>query len=124
MQASLVAGRVLDLPSEPTLSDGTAGGMEADSITFALCRDVIDEFVLVSEEEIAAGMRTVIERHHALVEGAAGAAVAGLRQAAGQLAGRSVAVVLCGANVGPDVLREVLGEQSADRVHPDAVPGA
>ena len=40
MFESLAAGRVLDLPSKETLSDGTAGGVERDSITFDLCRDL------------------------------------------------------------------------------------
>ena len=35
---SVKAGEILDLPSLPTLSDGTAGGVEAGSITFPLCR--------------------------------------------------------------------------------------
>jgi len=37
MFESMKAGKQLDLPSEPTLSDGTAGGVEVGSITFALC---------------------------------------------------------------------------------------
>jgi threonine dehydratase len=53
MLQSIKAGQILDLPSEPTLSDGTAGGVEADSITFPLCRDLLDELETVSEAEIA-----------------------------------------------------------------------
>ena len=42
MSESVAAGRVLDLPSAPTLSDGTAGGVEADSITFTYCSELAD----------------------------------------------------------------------------------
>ena len=101
-------GRVIDVEHRPTLSDGTAGGMEADTITFPLCAAAIDEMVLVDEEAIADGMRRVIGAHHTLIEGAAGAAVAGLLAAKEGLAGRTTAVVLCGANVDMGVLKEVL----------------
>lgn len=112
MHASLRAGRLLDLPSEPTLSDGTAGGVEAGSITFELCREHVDDFVLVDEAEIAAGVRDTLARHHVLVEGAAGAAVAAFRQDARRWTGKAVAIVLCGANIAPDVLAGILQENA------------
>ena len=42
MAHSIAAGRILDEPSKPTLSDGTAGGIEAGSITFGLCRELVE----------------------------------------------------------------------------------
>lgn len=112
LEASLRAGRILDLPSSPTLSDGTAGGVEVDTITFELCQDIIDEFVLVSEEAIAEGLRTIIEKHHNLIEGAAGTAVAAFTDLARtqpqRFADKNVAIVLCGANIDPEVLKGIL----------------
>ena len=52
MYESLKAGKQLDLPSEPTLSDGTAGGVEFGSMTFKMCKEIIDDFSLVSENTI------------------------------------------------------------------------
>ncbi|GIT57275.1 MAG: hypothetical protein Ct9H300mP18_07040 [Candidatus Neomarinimicrobiota bacterium] len=49
MYESLKADKQLDLPSKPTLSDGTAGGVELGSITFQLCKDVVDEFTVVQK---------------------------------------------------------------------------
>ena len=109
MAESVRAGRVLDLPSQPTLSDGTAGGVEADSITFGLCRDLVDEWVTVGERAIATAMRQGIEDEHMLLEGSAGVAMAALSARADALRGQRVAVVLCGANVSAERLREVLG---------------
>ena len=71
MTESVKAGSLLDLSSEPTLSDGTAGGIEESAITFDICRDIVDRYVVVSEEEIAEGMRQFIDSHHQLPEGAA-----------------------------------------------------
>lgn len=108
MHESLQAGRVLDLPSLPTLSDGTAGGVEPDTITFDLCREIVDESLTVSEDEIRVAMRLVIGRHHTLIEGSAAVAVAGFLQTIDRWTGQDAVIVLCGANVGTRVLKKVL----------------
>jgi len=108
MHQSLAAGGILDLPSEPTLSDATAGGVEAGSITFDLCRDCVDRSITVTEEEIAVAMKTVITAHHTCIEGAAGVAVAGFLQDTPRYSGKNVAIVLCGANASAEILTRVL----------------
>ena len=105
MAESVRAGRVVDIPSQPTLSDGTAGGVEKDAITFELCRELVDEWVEVPEPEIARAMRHSVEVEHMLIEGAAAVAVAALGRSVSR--GR-VVVVLCGANVSADRLKLAL----------------
>ena len=107
MMESVRTGRVVEIPSLPTLSDGTAGGVELDTVTFPMNRDLVDEWVEIPEDEIARAMRHAIEVEHMLIEGAAGVAVAALSRARRPLSGR-VVVVLCGANVSAARLREVL----------------
>ncbi len=109
MIESLHAGEILNFPSKPTLSDGTAGGVEEGAITFELCRRLIDRRYTVSESEIAGALRDFIAHHHSLIEGAAAVAVATVLRLGRQLAGRRVALVLCGANIGAERLREALG---------------
>lgn len=108
MYESLEAGEILDLESLPTLSDGTAGGVERDAITFPLCRELIDRHVLASEEEIAEALRLMVERQHLLVEGAAALAVAALVKSGRDYEGRDVVVVLCGGNIALETLRRVI----------------
>ena len=108
MADSVRAGRILDQESLPTLSDGTAGGVETDAITFELCRALVDRYLDVSEAEIEDAMRLIISRHHTLIEGAAAVPVAALLNDADQLAGRTAVVVLCGANIALETLRNVL----------------
>ncbi|MGB5817475.1 MAG: threonine/serine dehydratase [Thermoanaerobaculia bacterium] len=112
MHASIEAGRILELDSEPTLSDGTAGGVEPGAITFDLCRTIVDRYVLVSEDEIASAMRLIVNRHHMLIEGAAGVPVAALLKEKASFAGKRVAVVLCGANISHEILCRVLQNKS------------
>ncbi len=108
MTESVKAGEILDLPSQPTLSDGTAGGIEADAITFDLCRTVTDDYVVVSEDQIAEAMRQFIDAHHMLPEGAAGVALAGLRLRADSYKGKNVVVIICGGNISRETLKEVI----------------
>jgi threonine dehydratase len=108
MHHSVQSGRIVEMESRPTLSDGTAGAVEDGTITFDLCRRYVDRYLLVSEEEIREGMRLVIDRHHTLVEGAAGVAVAGYLKDRGRRKDGNVVIVLCGANISRDRLKEVL----------------
>jgi threonine dehydratase len=108
MAESVRAGRIVEMESGPTLSDGTAGGIEAGAITFDMCRALVDDYVLVDEEEIAAAIRTVIEAEHMLIEGAAGVAVAAYRKRQADFRGKNVAIVLCGANISLQTLKSIL----------------
>ena len=108
MTESVKAGKIVDIPSEPTLSDGTAGGIEAGAITFDLCREHVDEYVTVTEDEIASAMREFIDSHHMLLEGAAGVAIAGLLQDAARCEGKNVVVIVCGGNISRETLKKII----------------
>ena len=107
MARSIEAGEILDMPGEPTLSDGTAGGIEQGAITFPLNRAVVDEWVVVDEEAIAAGMRDFMRVERDVIEGAAGVAVAGLLARAADVAGKKVVVLICGGNIAMETLNQL-----------------
>lgn len=113
MHESIRAGEILELASDPTLSDGTAGGVERDTITFDLCDANVDRWELVTEDEIAEAMRIAIGDEHQLIEGAAGVALATAHKVAADFPGGRLVVVLCGGNVGLETLRAVLGTGAA-----------
>ncbi len=117
MARSIEAGRILDFPSEPTLSDGTAGGIEPGAMTFDLCRALVDEFVIVEEDDIAAAMRDFRRREGDVIEGAAGVAIAAIQQAAAGIAGKKVAVIVCGGNVSKSVLAKLDAEPTRRAGH-------
>jgi threonine dehydratase len=98
------------MPIAPTLADGVAGNIERDSITWKMCRQLVDEVVLVDEEQIADAMRWLAGVHHLVVEGSGALGVAALRARRGGLAGHRVAVVLSGRNVDGETLGRVLAE--------------
>ncbi|MBA1321834.1 threonine/serine dehydratase [Pseudomonas plecoglossicida] len=99
LHASLAAGRIIEVDEEETISDGTAGGVEPDSVTLGLCQRLLSQRVLVSEAQIKAAMREVAASERWIIEGAAGVAMAGMLALAEEYRGKKVAVVLCGRNI-------------------------
>ncbi|MDX2033038.1 MAG: threonine/serine dehydratase [Blastocatellia bacterium] len=98
---SLRAGRILDVPEEPTLSESTAGGVEEGSITFPLCQESIDDSILVEENEIRTAMRLLAETERWMVEGAAAVTLAALLKERERYRGQRVVLLLCGRNISP-----------------------
>lgn len=112
MIQSIKAGRILDLPSEPTLSDATAGGVEPGAITFDLCARFADSFVTVREDEIRRAMLDFQQAEGMPIEGAAALTVAAYRRAEDRLAGTNVVLVISGGNIDPDSIRQITLESS------------
>jgi threonine dehydratase len=103
---SLKAGRIIEAPESPTLSESTAGGVEQGSITFGLCREVMHHGVLVTEDEILSAMRWGHAQGWAM-EGASGVALAAYFKEAARYAGRKAVVLICGGNPSP-AIRDLL----------------
>lgn len=112
MHASIAAGRPVLVDELGTLADSLGGGIGLENrLTFALCRDLLDEIVLLSEAEIAAGIRHVALVEGEVVEGAGavgiGAILAGKVAAPGP-----IAVILSGRNIDAAVHRLLVGGQA------------
>jgi threonine dehydratase len=76
-----------------------------------MLREWLDDFVLVSEEEIRCAVVHYVEGAHTLAEGAGAAALAAALKLGPSLAGRTVALVLSGGNATPEQLRRALSER-------------
>ena len=109
MYAFFETGSTDPMPTAPTLADGVAGNIERGSITWELCRRLVDEVVIVDEDEIADAMRWALEMPHTLLEGSAALGIAALRARRIEVVERHVAVVTTGRNVSGDLVRRVLG---------------
>jgi threonine dehydratase len=105
MAASVNAGRIVEVKTRDTLSDGTAGGIEPGAITLDPCRALVDDWALVSETEIRNALVRVFDLHRLVIEGAAAVAVAGFLKMAPQLAGKTVVLVICGGNIDVDLFK-------------------
>jgi len=108
MIQSVKAGRILDLPSLPTISDGTAGGIEPGAITFELCRALVDEYVTVTEDEIKESLQLFLHTQHMMIEGAAAVAVAAYLKTHERFARKNIVIIISGANISIETLKSIL----------------
>jgi len=108
MIKSLEKGEIIKINPIPTISDGTAGGVEEGSITFDYCQNFVDHSILLSEQEIEAGILHMIEKERVLVEGAAGTSIAALIKMKDHLKNKRVGIIICGKNISLDVLQRIL----------------
>ncbi|WP_315927168.1 hydroxyectoine utilization dehydratase EutB [Mesorhizobium sp. SP-1A] len=108
MKASLDAGMPVQVQEVPTLADSLGGGIGLDNRwTFAMCRGLLDEVVLLSEDEIAAGIAHAYRQEREIVEGAGAVGIAALLSGKAKVDGPAV-LVLSGRNIDMDRHRDIV----------------
>jgi threonine dehydratase len=103
-------GEPVSRPSADTFADGLAT-RNTYPFTFGALREGLAGFVTATDAAIAEAMRLVLASTHSLVEGAGAAGLAGLLALRGELAGKTVGIVLSGANIDGETLRRVLAKE-------------
>ncbi|ESR23925.1 hydroxyectoine utilization dehydratase EutB [Lutibaculum baratangense] len=99
MAESLRAGRPVETEEVASLADSLGGGIGLrNRHTFALCRDLVDEVILVTEDEIYRGMRSLFHDDRLVAEGASATGHAALLAGKLELSGPT-AFILSGRNV-------------------------
>ncbi len=106
--AARAAGRIVPITVGTTLADGLGGNVEPGTLTWEYIRDLVDEVVTVSEDDLAQGLRGLVAHDHLIAEGAGVAAVAAVAADRIPLASGRVAVVVSGANIDTTTLIEIL----------------
>lgn len=94
--------------SANTFAEGMATRVTFD-LTFGILKEHLDDFMILTEEELAQGVRTALRTTHNLAEGAGAAALAAAVRMREPLKGRRVVAVMSGGNIDADRLRWVLG---------------
>jgi len=98
MQASLMTGRPVEVEELPTLADSLGGGIGLrNRWTFDLCRNLVDDVVLLDESEIYRGMRVLLLEERLVAEGAAAVGHAALLAGKVKLDGPA-AIIVSGQN--------------------------
>lgn len=113
MHASITAGRPVAVREEQTLADSLGGGIGlSNHVTFPICRALLDDIVLLTEGEIAEGIRHIARAENEVVEGAGAVAVGAILAGKVKLSGPTVAI-LSGSNIAPDVHRHIIEGDAA-----------
>lgn len=93
-------------PDLPSLADGLAGAVKQDSVTIPIIKQLADEIVLVSEDEIAYAMAFAWSEYGEKLEGAGAAGLAAVLS--GKVKERPAVLVVSGGNVQPKVHAEIV----------------
>jgi threonine dehydratase len=112
MQESVKAGKAVVVEERETLADSLLGGIGLDNrYTLPMVGELTDEFIAVSEEEIARGMTYVLKEHGLVLEGAGAVGIGALLAGKVGEPGGCTAVVLSGASVNLPRYLDVVGER-------------
>jgi threonine dehydratase len=102
MVESLKAGKPIEVAEVASLADSLGGGIGVENrYTFAICRDLVDQTILVSEAEIYRGMQFLFREQRLVTEGGAAVGTAALLAGKLKLEGPT-AFIISGNNVDPD----------------------
>lgn len=115
MKASVEAGKPVTLDNVDTFCDGTAVTRPGD-LTFEMCKNSIDEFVTVSNEEVSAAIQQLWNARRLIPEPSGAMGLAGLDQYAEKhantLKGKKVLCIICGANMDFNKLSLIAGKSA------------
>jgi len=92
---------------QATIADGIAV-KSPGVLTLPLIRERVDDMLLVGEDDIQQGILLLLEIEKTVVEGAGAVGLAALLNHRARFAGRHVGLVLCGGNIEPLVLAEII----------------
>jgi threonine dehydratase len=114
MHASLAAGKPVEVEEVPSLADSLGGGIGLNNRwTFDICNRLVDEVILLTEEEIYRGMRTLLKDDGLVAEGGGAVAMAALLAGKVKHSGPT-ALVISGRNVD---MRQLLAIGQGKPVH-------
>lgn len=100
MHASILAGHPVEVEEVPSLADSLGGGIGLDNrLSFPLCRDLLDDIVLVTEAEIYRAIQFLYYEERMVAEGASVVGIAAVEAGKVKLAAGPVATIVTGRNV-------------------------
>lgn len=108
MYESIKAGTIVKLDSKPTLSDGTAGGIEPNSITFDFCKEYVDDYILISEKEIKSAIRLIFTEQNMIVEGAGVLSIAAFLKNKEEFTNKIVVLIISGSKISNNDFKEII----------------
>jgi len=100
-------GSIVETEEVKTFADGLAT-RRAFELPLEIMREKLDDFILVSDEEIREAIRLYVERAHVIAEGAGAAPLAAAVKMRGRLKDRKVVLDLTGKNITAEELRSIL----------------
>jgi threonine dehydratase len=101
-------GKIIDIPLKESIAEGLHGGLEKGSITFDICKDLIDNWIIVEEEDILKSIKHMLHKHHMLVEGAAAVGPAAILDYPERFKDKKIGIIISGGNLAINILKKVV----------------
>ncbi len=112
MYHCIKAGKPIEIEEKDSLADALLGGIGSDNqYTFPIVRDLVDDIILVSEKEIAAGMFYALDTHRLMLEGAGAVGISALISNKISRIGNCTVAVASGGNVDVSLLVKIASER-------------
>jgi len=108
----LAAGKPGTVHLTPSIAEGLSGHIPPDVATFSILQQRVERVVGVTDAELLNAMRWALDHHGMLLEPSGAAALALVLRRLPELAERTVAIVLTGANIGSARLATLLGQET------------
>jgi len=109
MYDSLKKGVPVDVEELETLADCLGGSIGLDNkFTFNIVKEYVDDFVLVSEEKIAEGIKINFLEHKIVSEGAAATSIMVVKDKLSSHIGKNIICLICGGNIDAQLFNKVL----------------
>jgi threonine dehydratase len=107
MFESLKKGKIVEIEIDDSVAEGLHGGIEFDSITLDMCRDFVDDFILVQENTIFEAMAHHLYFDHQVVEGAGAVGAAAIMENSERFSNRTIGVIISGGNIDTELLKQL-----------------
>ncbi len=112
MLESLKAGKPVQVEEKGSLADSLLGGIGvSNNYNLPLIKRYVDEHILVSEEDIKAGMYSAYVSQQMLIEGAAAVGIGAMLNKKVDVSGRRVVSIVSGRSIDTDIYLQIMQEQ-------------
>ncbi|HUS87489.1 MAG TPA: pyridoxal-phosphate dependent enzyme [Bacteroidales bacterium] len=114
MALSVKRGEIIPPFNRATLADGVAGGLDPNTITLPICKSLVDEFVLLSEEEIKHAVYLVYHHMQMIVEPAAVLSVAAVIKKKDFFNGKKLVAIISGKRISESLFKQIVKDHESD----------
>lgn len=101
-----------DIPDLPSLADGLTGAVEAESITISMVKDLVDEIVLVSEEEIARAVAFAYYQYNEIIEPSGAVTIAAALRNVSEK--KIQLAIVSGGNIQPEIHARIVAQYAGE----------
>ncbi len=112
MIESIKLGEIVSPSDKNTIADGVAGGLDPETITYDICRKYVDDYVLLSEEEISYALYQIYKTSNQIVEPAAALSVAAIFKKANDFKDQNIVAILSGSRINKALFNEIIKQYS------------